>query len=210
MAAPQVVRCWNSSRITSEECPGRCGRYCAVEAADAPGVGEEVALRERVARVDQHLGDAGDPGAAADRRDDRRPRRRRASPRRSGRRRSEPIAEAWVIASPTFISPRACRTASRAERPVPVAERSSLPGATTTAFLRHLADAPPGLRDLDDAHAGDRRVLRVDALELLARRGADPLAGEREVARLLGRDLEAERLSRRRSRTTCRRRRRRP
>ncbi len=46
----------------------------------------------------------------------------------------EPSADAWVIASPTPISPRAWRAAIRAERPVPVAERSSRPGATTTAF----------------------------------------------------------------------------
>ena len=46
----------------------------------------------------------------------------------------EPIADACAIASPTPISPRAWSTAIRAERPVPVAERSSRPGATTTAF----------------------------------------------------------------------------
>ena len=46
----------------------------------------------------------------------------------------EPIAEAWLIASPTCISPRAWSTAMRAESPVPVAERSSRPGATTTAL----------------------------------------------------------------------------
>ena len=46
----------------------------------------------------------------------------------------EPIAEAWLIPSPTASVPRACSTASRADRPVPVAERSSRPGATTTAL----------------------------------------------------------------------------
>ena len=56
--------------------------------ADAPGVGEEVALGERVRRVDEQLPDAGDPGAAADRRDDRRRGRRRSSRRRSAPRTS--------------------------------------------------------------------------------------------------------------------------
>src|SRR5262245_42022862 len=34
----------------------------------------------------------------------------------------EPIADAWVMASPTLIKPRLYKTAIRAERPVPVAE----------------------------------------------------------------------------------------
>src|SRR6266536_3475958 len=47
----------------------------------------------------------------------------------------EPITDACVIVSPTRIEPRAYSTARRAERPVPVAERSRRPGATTTAFF---------------------------------------------------------------------------
>ncbi len=47
----------------------------------------------------------------------------------------DPITEAWLIESPTPRSPRAWRAAIRALRPVPVADRSRRPGATTTAFL---------------------------------------------------------------------------
>ena len=80
------------------------------------------------------LVDAGDPGAASDGRDDGNPFSTRVT---STMRPSnvDPIAEACVMPSPTDISPRARRAAIRAERPVPVAERSRRPGATTTAFL---------------------------------------------------------------------------
>ena len=58
---------------------------------------------------------------------------------------------------------------------------------------RDLADALPRLGDLHDADARDLRVLGMHARELLARRLADPLAGEREIAGLVRLDREAER-----------------
>ena len=67
-------------------------------------------------------------------------------------------------------------------------------GRDDDGVLRDRADALPGLRDLDDAHARDPGVLRVRARKLLARRRADPLAGEREVARLGRLEREAERV----------------
>ena len=42
----------------------------------------------------------------------------------------EPMIDSWIIASPTAIWPRACRTAIRAHVPVPVGLRSDRPGAT--------------------------------------------------------------------------------
>src|SRR4051794_41099631 len=53
----------------SGEHPPRDALHLDVEAAHAPGVREQVPLRERVVGVDQQLADAGDPGAAADRGD---------------------------------------------------------------------------------------------------------------------------------------------
>ena len=54
---------------------------------------------------------------------------------------TDPITEACDIASPAPMSPRACSTAMRAHRPVPVGLRSRRPGATTTA-LRVTAPTP--------------------------------------------------------------------
>ena len=51
---------------------------------------------------------------------------------------------------------------------MPVAERSSRPGRDDDGVLRDGADAPPRLGDLDDADAGDLRVLR-DARTAAAR-----------------------------------------
>ena len=106
----------------------------------------------------------------------------------------EPITDACVIASPTCSAPRACSAAIRAERPVPVADRSSRPGRDDDRVLRDGADALPRLRDLDDAHARDLGVLRMHARQLLARGEADPLADERELARLGRLEREAERV----------------
>ena len=193
----------------SEECPRRCGRYWCVEAADAPGVREEVALGERVARVEistcvtpviQALPRIAGRSPAG---------RRRASPRRSARRRCEPIGDACVIASPSFISPRAWST-REPRREAGAGGRAVEPaGRDDDGVPRHLADAPPGLRDLDDAHAGDRRILRMDALGAArAPRRGSPRRRAR-VARLLAARARSRARSRRRSRTTCRRRRRR-
>ena len=68
--------------------PGTHFSALLVEPADPPGVGQDVALRKRVGRVDDELRDARDPGAPADRRHDRRPVAHRRLARRSGRRRS--------------------------------------------------------------------------------------------------------------------------
>ena len=106
----------------------------------------------------------------------------------------EPITDAWVIASPTRIAPRAWSVAIRAERPVPVAERSSRPGATTTAFFDTAPTPCHGSAICDDADAGDRGVLRMHAWQLLARSQPDPLADERELARLARLEREAERV----------------
>ena len=106
----------------------------------------------------------------------------------------DPIAEACVMPSPTAISPRARRTAMRAERPVPVAERSSRPGATTTAFFVTSPTPLPRRCDLHDAYACDGRVLRMHAGKLLPGGSANRLSGEREIACLVRLDLEAERL----------------
>ena len=58
---------------------------------------------------------------------------------------------------------------------------------------RHLPYAAPRLGDLDDAHSGDLRVLRVYARQLLARRRADQLADARQLARLGRLEREPER-----------------
>jgi hypothetical protein len=47
----------------------------------------------------------------------------------------EPSTDACDIESPAFIKPRAWSAAILAHSPVPVADRSSRPGATTTAFF---------------------------------------------------------------------------
>ena len=91
------------------------------------------------------------------------------------------------------MRPRACSTAIRADSPVPVAERSSRPGATTTAFRVHRPHSAPRLGQLDDADARDLRVLRVDARELLARGIANQLADAAQLSRLARLELEAER-----------------
>ena len=105
--------------------------------------------------------------------------------------------------------PRACSTAMRAHRPVPVGLRSSRPGATTTA-LRVTAPTPsPGRRDLHDRDVVDGGVLGMHARQLLARGRADALAHERELARLAPARSRSPAPPRRRSRRTCRRRRRR-
>ena len=82
----------------------------------------------------------------------------------------------------------------RADKPVPVALRSSRPGATTTAFFDTRADALPRLGDLHDADAGDLGVLRMGARKLLARGRADALTDGRELARLGRLEREAERM----------------
>src|SRR5205814_2336464 len=158
-----------------------------------PGVRQQVALRERVARVDDHLRDTRDPGAATDRGDDRRAtadRRLRddaALERRPehGRVRHR-VADAQVAA----------RVERRHARGETGAGRGAVepPGRDDDGIFRGLADALPRLGDLDDADAGDLRVLGMRAGELLARGRADLLADERELARLGGLDREAERV----------------
>ncbi len=82
----------------------------------------------------------------------------------------------------------------RAESPVPVAERSSRPGATTTAFRLTASTPLPRLRDLHDGNSGDLRPLRMHAGQLLARGLADQLTGRRQVARLVRLDREPQHL----------------
>lgn len=51
----------------------------------------------------------------------------------------ESMIDLPIRRSPVFINPFACNTAMRAEHPVPVGERSSLPGSIATVFLLTLA-----------------------------------------------------------------------
>ncbi len=51
----------------------------------------------------------------------------------------ESMIDLPIKRSPVFINPFACNTAMRAEHPVPVGERSSLPGSIETVFLLTLA-----------------------------------------------------------------------
>src|SRR5213592_1472718 len=151
---------------------------CPLTYPDAPGVREEIALGERVARVDQHLGHARDPGAAANRGNNRRP-----------------VADARLVDDPALEGRtdrgRMGHRVARLHQPARMEDgqargeagargRAVEPaGRDDDGVPGHLADAAPGLGDLDDADAGDRGILRMGALELLARRGTDRLAGER-------------------------------
>ena len=174
----------------------------AVQAAHAPGVREDIALRERVARVDQHLRDAGDPGAAriAGTIAGRSPTRVSSTIRPS---KVEPIGDAWVIESPALHQPTGVedgeprREAGAGGRAVEPARRDDdrVPG--------HLADALPGLRDLDDAHAGDRRSSpdgRTRAVRAPRRESPPRRARGRAPPRERARSRVRSRL---RSRTTC-------
>ena len=83
----------------------------------------------------------------------------------------------------------------RALQPVPVGERSILPGRTTTA-LGPLSSSPsrverPG--ELAERDVVPARGLGMGEAELLVGGGGDPDAGLGEVARFVRRDGEAER-----------------
>ncbi len=99
----------------------------------------------------------------------------------------EPMIETPRKASPTLQPPRACRTAMRAEQPVPVGERSILPGRTTTA-LRPVATPSTRLDrrgDLAEADMVPVGVLGMAKAELLVGRAGDPHAGLGQIARLV-------------------------
>ena len=82
----------------------------------------------------------------------------------------------------------------RADRPVPVAERSRRPGATTTAFLETAPTPCHGSAIWTMLTPAISGVLGMDARQLLARRDADLLAGARESsARLRRLEREPER-----------------
>src|SRR5918995_965313 len=115
---------------------------------------------------------------------------------------SEPMADACVIESPDFMLPRAWSAAMRAESPVPVAERSSRPGATTTAF-RLTAPTP--------CHGSAIWTMLTPAIDGFS--GCSQGSCSRAAARIRSPASERSRASwvrsrsrarpRRRSRTTC-------
>ena len=83
----------------------------------------------------------------------------------------------------------------RADSPVPVADRSSRPGATTTAFFDTRPMPCHGSRDLDDAHAGDVRRSRDARPGSCSRAAARISSPTRDRSRAsAGVELEAERL----------------
>ena len=105
----------------------------------------------------------------------------------------EPIAEACVIASPTRHQPAGVQRGHPGREPGAGRRAVEPARRDDDGVSADRADALPRLGDLDDADAGDVGVLGVGAGELLARRGPDPLAGQRQVARLARLDREAER-----------------
>src|SRR4029453_2727337 len=87
----------------------------------------------------------------------------RAEPRRMGPR----LADAHLTAGMEHgYSCRQPRAGCRAIEP---------PGRDDDGVLRHLPHSLPRLRDLDDADAGDLRVLRMDAGQLLTCGRTHPL-----------------------------------
>ena len=107
----------------------------------------------------------------------------------------EPIIEVAVKRSPGFMAPRAWSSAMRALTPVPVGERSILPGRIATAE-RAVRPLRPALQRPGEQAEGDVppvRQRRVFEAELRVRGLDDGHALLGEVARLIGFQREAER-----------------
>ena len=93
------------------------------------------------------------------------------------------------------MAPRACSVAIRALQPVPVGERSILPGRTTTA-LAPVSVSPSRVERAGELAERDMvpvRVERMGKAELGVGGGGDPDPGLGEFARFVGADGEAER-----------------
>src|SRR6476646_10469297 len=168
------------------------GGQLSLDVGPRPCVGEEIALRERVGRVDEHLRDARDPRAAADRRDDRRTARDRGLGDDAA---LEAGPDDRGVAHRVARAHQPARVQDGHARAEPGARRRPVEptGRDYDGVPRHGADAFPWARDLDDADAGDLGVLRVHARKLLPCGDPDQLADARQLARLPRLEREAER-----------------